>query len=253
MDRADDRGFATTRMQPASRVTLNWQAVPFTCRGKEETKWKREKNGRRVLRTLTGGGKLKYWRAPRPRPRQHRRRKRQCKKQVIHAAMSQEKIVPMNLAEAQTAIQVLQGALRASLSREQKVGEQLRQEIAKTSALVPQQPADANLHQSDVAESGFKGVTRNKSGWSAHTDRQQGERVHLGTFHTPVQAARARRDHYADFVAAVQQAPQWIPNPSFCAFWLFVLFVILNMGIPWYLVPVGLILIYRFLLCLVDV
>lgn len=127
MGRADDRGFATTRMQPASRVTLNWQAVPFTCRGKEETKWKREKNGRRVLRTLTGGGKLKYWRAPRPRPRMHRRSKRRCKKKVIHTALAQEEIVPMHLAEAQVTIQVLQGALRAALQRETALKEKLQE------------------------------------------------------------------------------------------------------------------------------
>ena len=77
---------------------------------------------------------------------------------MMHKTMREEKIVPVTLVEAQVAIQVLQGALRASLLREQKVGKQLRQEIAKTGSMVPQQPGDAELPRSDVAESGFKGV-----------------------------------------------------------------------------------------------
>jgi len=125
---------------------------------------------------------------------------------VIHAAMSQEKIVHMNLAEAQTAIQVLQGALRASLLREQKVAEQLRRETRKTCDMVPAQPGDAMLLRSD-AESGFEGVSRNKAGWAAHTKRVKGDRTHLGTYETPVEAARARRDHIADVVAAVALPP----------------------------------------------
>lgn len=222
MDRADDRGLtATTRVLPAPRVTLNWQAVPFTCRGKVETKWKRERNGRKVLQTSTGGGKVKYWRAPRPRPRLYRRRKRQCKKQVLHKTMSQEKIVPVSLAEAHIAIQVLQGALRAALLRETKVGAQLRQEIDKNSAMTPPQPGDAELPRSEAAESGFEGVTRNKSGWAAHTERCAGKRKHLGTFKTPVEAARARRDNGAMFdvqdvaaVAEVQDYPFELRSPG---------------------------------------
>lgn len=205
MNRADDRGSrATTRVQPAPRVTLNWQATPFTCGRREEKKWIREKSGRRVLHTSTGRGKVNYWRAPRPRPRLHRRRRRQCKTQVLNKTMSQEKIVPESLTEAQVAIQVLQAALRASLLREQKLGEQLRVQIEKTSSMVPAQSGDETLPKSDAAESGFTGVTRNKSGWAAHTERQQGTRVHLGTFDTPVEAARARRDHISDVVAALQ-------------------------------------------------
>lgn len=208
MNRAGDRGIeATTRVLPAPHVTLNWQAVPFTCRGKEETKWKREKNGRKVLQTSMGKGKVRYWRAPRPRPRMHRRRKRQCKKKVICQAMAEDTILPENLADAQVAIQVLQAALRASLLREQKVGEQLRLQTAKASAMVPEQPSDNTLQRSEEAESGFTGVTRNKAGWSAHTQREQGNRSHLGTFNTPVEAARAHQDYYANIVAAAHQVP----------------------------------------------
>jgi len=214
MDRADDRGVtATTRVQPAPRVTLDWQAVPFTCRGKVETKWTREKNGRKVLQLPKGGGKVKYWRAPRPRPRLYRRRKRQCKKTVLHKTMSQEKIVPVTLTEAQVAIQVLQGALRAALLREQGLQEQLRLQTDKTSAMVPEQPGDAALQRSEVAESGFKGVTRNKSGWAAHTKRCAGYRKHLGTFETPIEAARARSA--AETVAVVHEASTPAPRGEF--------------------------------------
>jgi len=44
MGRADE----TTRVRPAPRVTLDWQAVPYTCRGERDPKMdkrKKRKNG----------------------------------------------------------------------------------------------------------------------------------------------------------------------------------------------------------------
>jgi len=142
MDRADDRGFsATTRAHAAPRVTLNWQATPFTCRKKEETKWTRERNGRRVLRTLAGGGKVKYWRAPRPRPQQHRRQRRRRKKEVVAKAIAQDTAPPKDLQEAHETIQILQAAVRGSLKREQKLQRKLRHSTDRVSRLVPTEPA----------------------------------------------------------------------------------------------------------------
>lgn len=130
MDRADDRGVsATTRVQPAPRVTLDWRATPFTCRGKEEkegTKWTREKSGRWLLRTSDGHGKTKYWKAPRPRPRLHRRKRRKRKQEVMDATMAHSACPPMGLEEAHTAIQVLQDAVRASVAREHKLQTKLQ-------------------------------------------------------------------------------------------------------------------------------
>lgn len=252
MDRADDRSCrAATWVPPAPHVTLNWQAKPFTLRGGREEKWIREKSGRKVLQTPLGNNRHKYWRAPRPRPKLNRRRKRQKKKQVLEA---KDHAPPANLTDAHVTIQVLQAALRAALLREELLKDKLQKTVNTTNKLIPPEVGDDALLQNDSAESGFAGVTRNKAGWAAHTKRQQSERTHLGTFDTPVEAARARRDYYADIVAAaVQQAPRWIPNPTFCIFWSIVLFVIVNVGIPWFLVPIGLILIYRLLMCAVDV
>lgn len=252
-NRADDRRRrAATRVQPAPRVTLNWQAQPFTLKEREDKKWKREKNGRRVLVT-SRGGKAKYWRAPRPRPRLHRRLRRKEKQGVIKCALKQSAANPASLHEAEVAIKVLQEALRSALQREDSLKSKLQQAVAKVNKLVPEEPGDDVLQKSHAAESGFAGVTRNKHGWAAHTNKQQGERTHLGTFDTPIEAARVRRDYYADVVAAIEQAPQYIPNTTFCVFWSIVIFVIVNTGIPWYLVPVGLILIYGLLLSMVDV
>jgi len=209
MDRADARGMeATTRVHHAPRVTLNWRAVPFTCREKEGKKWKREKSGRKVLQTPMGNGRYRYWRAPRPRPRLHRRQKRRRKKQVLEVALSGTSSPPNSLTEAQVTIQVLQESLRASLLREQALKEKLQRTIRKTNTIIPQEAGDAALLRNEQAESGFKGVVRNKDGWAAHTQRQQGDRQHLGTFDTPVQAARARRDYYANIVAAAHQVPE---------------------------------------------
>lgn len=161
------------------------------------------------MQTSRGKGQVKYWRAPKPRPRMHRRRRRKCKKQVLDKTMSQATIVPASLTEAHVAIQVLQAALRAALLREEKTKQQFCTQVAKTSAMVPQQPGDAGLQQNDVAESGFTGVTRNKSCWSAYTERQQGVRQHLGTFSTPMEAARARRDYLNNVAAAaMEQLPK---------------------------------------------
>lgn len=63
--------------------------------------------------------------------------------------------------------------------------------------------------KNDEAESGYQGVTRNKAGWAAHTKRTQGERTHLGTFDTPVEAARARRNYHENVVAAACQVPAY--------------------------------------------
>lgn len=276
MNRADDRGSqATTRVRTAPRVTLNWQATPFTLRGKEGSpKWIRESNGRKVLVTSTGKGKPKYWRAPRPRLRTFRRSRRREKKKVMQAALSKSAAIPTILHEAQVAIAVLQQALRAALQREDALKEKLQKTVKQSNKLIPEQLGDSELQFSEKAESGFRGVTRNKAGWAAHTARSDGHRQHLGTFNMPIQAARARRNYYADVVAvvqqtqqwipnprvycagavaAIQQAPRWIPNPTFCIFWSIVLFVIANTGVPWYLIPIGLILIYGLLLSMVDV
>jgi len=207
-DRADDRGRgATTRAPSASRVTLNWQAVPFTCRRKEESKWTREKNGRWVLRTSNGRGKVTYWRAPRPRPRQHRRARRRHNKEVV-AQQAHDNTPPADLSQAHAAIQALQAALRASWAREEQLQSKLRQSADRVNNMIPAQPGDAELDRNEEAESGFTGVTRNKAGWAAHTKRKRGVRKHLGTHDTPVEAARARRDYYSEFVAAVHQVPQ---------------------------------------------
>jgi len=209
MDRADDRGStATTRVLPAPRVTLNWQAIPFTCKEKAEKKWIKERSGRKVLQTPKGNGRYRYWRAPRPRPRMYRRSRRREKSVVIKAALSTNVAVPENLQEAQVAITVLQAALRSALQREDALKDKLKQSAERSNKLVRAQPGNNQLQKNEAAESGFTGVTRNKSGWSAHTERQQGVRKHLGTFDTPVQAARARRDHCAGTsnVAAVPEA-----------------------------------------------
>lgn len=301
MDRADDRGRrATTRVQQAPRVTLNWQAVPFTCRGKEETTWLREKSGRRVLRTSFVGQGTRYWRAPRPRPRANRRRKRRAKKEVMDATVANHSLAPTSIMEAQVAIQVLQQAVQASVAREAALQKKLHKaesELAKAQhkvkqhameldQLAPQQVGDDLLRRNPDAESGFVGVTRNKKKWAAHTARSGGVREHIGTFNTPVEAARALQDRLAATVAATTEANpveppllssptqwaqrlqegatraaaaakaikwrQWIPNPAFCGFWSLILAIIISIGIPWYMVPIGLILIYGLLLCMVD-
>lgn len=252
MSRADDRGSqAATRVHPAPRVTLDWRAAPFTLRGREETKWIREKNGRRLL--LTSSGKQKYWRAPRPRPRLHRRQRRRRKKKVIEAALSKDTTPPPNLAEAQAAIQVLQAALRASLEREQKLAQKLQYGIDKTNQLQIKEPGDKQLDRNQEAESGFAGVTRNKTGWAAYTTRRQGERKHLGTFNTPMEASRARRDYLStQVIATVQQAPHWIPNRVFCIFWSSICIAIISTGIPWYIALIGLIAIYLVLMSMAN-
>jgi len=213
MDRADDRGVqATTRVQPASRVTLDWQATPFTCREKVETKWTREKNGRWLLRTSDGHGKVKYWKAPRPRPRLHRRKRRKQKQEAMDAAMEHSTCAPTSLGEAHTAIQVLQGAVRASVAREHEMKrklqdaedaletchEKVRRHATELDRLAPQQTGDELLRRNEAAESGFVGVTRNKGRWSAHTARSGGVREHIGTFDTPVEAARALQDRMVE-------------------------------------------------------
>jgi len=300
MDRADDRGRqAATRVHAAPRVTLDWQAVPFTCREKEKTKWIREKGGRMVLKSLDEHGKAKYWRAPRPRQRLHRRKRRTRKKEVMDNAMSNA-CPPKSLEEAHTAIQVLQDAVRASVARESKLQmtlqatkdklrdfhDKARRHATELDRLVPQRSGDEQLQRNKDAESGFVGVTRNKGRWAAHTARSGGVREHLGTFDTPVEAARALQDRLAATVAATTEASpveppllssqtqwaqrleegatqaaatakaikwrQWIPNPAFCGFWSFVFAVIMSTGIPWYSVPISLILIYGLLLCMVD-
>lgn len=132
MSRADDRGCtATTRVLSAPRVTLNWLAEPFTSRGIERTKWIREKNGRRVLQTTsTGGGRAKYWRAPRPRPREHRRRKRGEKKAVVKAALAQHSTLPTSTFETHVAVQVLQHAFKDALQREADLKRKLQEEAS---------------------------------------------------------------------------------------------------------------------------
>jgi len=122
MSRADDRGYsATTRVPAAPRVTLNWLAEPFTSRGKEDTKWIREKNGRRVLRkTSKGGNKATYWRAPRPRPSEHRRRRRGREKAALQAALGQH-TTPSTSLQPQVAVQVLQSLVRESQRKQAKL------------------------------------------------------------------------------------------------------------------------------------
>ena len=124
--RADDRGSrAATRLQSAPRVMLNWQAVPFTC-VKEDKKWIMEKNGRRVLRSSVGGGKTKYWRAPRPRPSLHRRRRRGGKRAVLNTAPAQDPTSPTSLLQPQMSIQVLQSLIRDAHQREAELRLELR-------------------------------------------------------------------------------------------------------------------------------
>jgi len=200
MGRADDRGGqATTRALAAPRVTLNWQAEPFTTRGKRETKWLREKNGRRVLQ-LSHGGHKRYWRAPKPRPKPSRRQKRRQKAGIVRDALSPtESVLPPPASDPAVTIQVLQAALRASIERERKLNTKLQQREAghyrhakELDRLVPQAPGDELLPRNHQAESGYVGVTRNKGGWAAHTSRYNGNRIHLGTYDTPLEAARAR-------------------------------------------------------------
>lgn len=247
MSRADDRGLrAATRAPTVPRVTLDWRAAPFTLRGEERPKWIREKNGRRVMCRSHGDGKATYWRAPRPRPRSNRRSRRRVKKGVIDAAMSRNTTPPESLVEAHVAIKVLQDALRAAIGREQVLMDKLQQRVRQSNQLIPQQPGDDVLPRNDAAESGFEGVTQNKAGWAAHTMRSQGNRTHLGTFKTPIEAARARWQYLntCAIAAMVQQAPQWIPSQTFSIFWSLVLVSQMVIGIPWYLVPIGLILVY---------
>ena len=200
MDRADDRGVhATTRVQPAPRVTLDWRATPFTCRGKEEAKWRREKNGRRVLRTLNGHGKTIYWRAPRPRPRLHRRQRRRIKQEVMDAAIDRNESPPMSLLEAHTGIQVLQDAVRASVARELELRKKLQdtedalvqsqakvgRQAAKLDRLALKHTGDVLLQRNEDVEPEFVGVAGNEGKWATHTaeavgalqDRMGGETV----------------------------------------------------------------------------
>lgn len=130
MDRADDRGSrAITRVQSAPRVTLNWLAEPFVSRGMEETKWIREKNGRRVLkRTSIGGGKAKYWRAPRPRAREHRRRRRGGRKAVLVAAFERDPRPRTSRIDAHVAMQVLQDACRKAHEKTRQLEIRLQEE-----------------------------------------------------------------------------------------------------------------------------
>jgi len=269
MGRADDRGDrATTRVRPAPRVTLDWRATPFTCRGKEDTKWKREKTGRWVLRTSNGHGKTTYWRAPRPRPRLHRRQRRRLKQEVVDEAMARDHRRPQSLEEAHTVIQVLQDAMQASIAKElamraklQAVENALVESQAKATRhateldrLVPQQPGDALLERNENAESGFVGVSRNRGRWAAHTPRNGGVREHIGTFDTPVEAARALQDRLAATAAATVEAspaglrwPSWFPRANVGIFWSLVVVTLLCIGIPWYLIPLGLLLVYGLL------
>lgn len=155
-------------------------------------------------------GKQVYWRAPRPRPRLHRRSKRRWKNVAIKAALTKDVAPAATLQEAQVAITVLQQALRSALQREEALKDKLQKSAKQSNKLVPAQPGDDNLQRSHKAESGFQGVTRNKGGWAAHTARADGKRRHLGTFDTPLQAARAIKED-AKSAAAVLEAP--IPAP----------------------------------------
>jgi len=134
----------------------------------------------------------------------------------MDAAMERNESPPISLTEAHTAIQVLQDAVRASVARERELQRKVQdlegaltqsQEKEKRHAtelnrFAPQQPGDALLQRNEDAESGFVGVARNKSRWAAHTAREGGVRKHIGTFDTPIEAARARHDMPTDRVAA---------------------------------------------------
>lgn len=151
--RADDRGsHATTRVQSAPRVMLNWQAVPFTC-VKEDKKWIREKNGRRVLRSSVGGGKTKYWRAPRPRPSLHRRRRRGGKRAVLNTAPAQDPTSPTSLLQPQVAIQVLQSLIRDAHQRNAELQLELQEEKKK------QQKSQQKLSELQAAHSALQEKT----------------------------------------------------------------------------------------------
>jgi hypothetical protein len=126
----------------------------------------------------------------------------------VVAQQAHDNTPPADLSQAHAAIQALQAALRASWAREEQLQIKLRQSADRANSMVQPQPGDTELDRNEEAESGFTGVTRNKAGWAAHTKRKRGVRKHLGTHDTPVEAARARRDYYSEFVAAVNQVPQ---------------------------------------------
>jgi len=151
MDRAGGRScYAATRAAEL-RVSSGDRNRPFTMREKEEKKWMKEKNGRRVLKISNGNGHHRYWRAPRPRPRPNRRQRRRRKKAVTEVAI-QGPPPPAASVGAAEVILVLQNVLQTAVQAKEEAQQKLEKTRRKLQKKREQYSDLQQEHEDELAE-----------------------------------------------------------------------------------------------------